>query len=51
MLQLIHEDPNVVVSLNIKLSVRSHAISLGSQKYFYQWFEIFLFWQRTSFNF
>lgn len=43
MLQLIHEDPNLVVSLNIKLSIMSHAISLVlseiflsvNPKYFY----------------
>lgn len=52
MLQLIHEDPNLVVSLNIKLSIRFQAISLGSQRNFsIRESRIFLFWPRTSFTF
>lgn len=31
-LQLIHEDPNLVVSLVIKIFVRSYQIALGPQE-------------------
>lgn len=50
-LQLIHQDPNLVVFLIIQISVWSHPIILGPQRNIYIGDPKSLFWPQTSFTF